>query len=322
MMGDRTTDNLSMSDNSLDSAVLMLVFNRPDVTERVFQMVRRARPNRLYVSADGPRESVAGDLVKSNETRKIFDRVDWDCEVKTNFSDKNKGCRQAVAEGIDWFFESEEEGIILEDDCLPNESFFRFSAEMLGRYRADERIMHINGNNFGTSEFIESPFSYHFCSYAQVWGWATWRRAWLQYQKDLELWPAIQNGNWLRNIGWSSREFKIQNEKYNLMCGEDAIDTWDYQWQFTLFVNNGLAISPKQNLVSNIGFGADATHTRGEGSGRSEIPTQEMSFPLIHPDFVRADYQLDKLYRRMMIRPLQETILEKVRRLFRRSTGI
>jgi hypothetical protein len=301
-------------EESLNAAVLMLVFNRPEVTERVFQMVRRARPSRLYVSADGPRESVAGDPKKSAETRKIFDRIDWNCEVKTNFSDKNKGCRRAVAEGIDWFFANEEEGIILEDDCLPNISFFRFCSEMLERYRVDERIMHVNGNNYGTSKFIQSPYSYHFCSYAQVWGWATWRRAWLQYQKDLELWPMVRNGKWLRNMGWDKKEYDIQIKKYERMTGKNAIDTWDFQWHFTLFINNGLAISPKQNLVSNIGFGVDATHTRGQGSGRSALPMQELSFPLVHPDFMIADYQLDQVYRRKMIQPVTRNYLSKLYR--------
>jgi hypothetical protein len=307
-----------MSSKSLNTAVLMLVFNRPEVTERVFQMVRRARPKRLYISADGPRGSVAGEAVRCTETRKIFDRIDWDCEVKTKFSRDNKGCRRAVADGIGWFFDNEKEGIILEDDCLPSISFFRFCDEMLERYRDDERIMHINGNNFGTGDFIDSPYSYHFSSYGQVWGWASWSRAWKLYQKDLGLWQIIRNGEWLRNMGWDKKQYDIQASKFERMTGREAIDTWDFQWHFTLFINNGLAITPKLNLVSNLGFGPEATHTKDIKSQKSEIQTGEIQFPLIHPEFVRADYRLDEMYSRKMIQSITGNPVIKFWRLIRK----
>jgi len=308
-----------MAINSYQTPVLMLVFNRPGVTKRVFEVLRKVQPARLYISADGPRASVPGDPGKVDEVKKIFDAIDWECEVHTNYSTENKGCRRAVAEGIDWFFTNEEEGIILEDDCLPDISFFRFCAEMLERFRDDKRVMHINGNNFGTSEFIDSPYSYHFCSYGQVWGWATWSRAWKLYQKDLDLWPVIKKGGWLRNMGWNKKEMNIQTWKYERMIGENAIDTWDFQWHFTLFVNNGLAITPKKNLVTNLGFGSEATHTKFDVSNKSEIPAGEIGFPLCHPEFTRADHRLDRVYRRKMIEPITSSPAKKIWRLVRRS---
>ena len=308
-----------MRQNLRQTPVLMLVFNRPEITRRVFDVLREVRPKKLFISADGPRATIPDDKKKCAETRKIFENIDWECEVYTHFSDRNLGCLNAVSAGINWFFSRVNEGIILEDDCLPDTSFFPFCEEMLERYRDDTRIMHINGNNFGTREFIKSPYSYHFTSYGQVWGWASWSRAWKLYQRDLELWPIIKEGNWLRGMGWNKKEYDIQIKKYERMTGKNAIDTWDYQWHFTLFVNNGLAISPKINLVSNIGFNEEATHTKGKDSVKSEIPTGAIKLPLCHPEFIMADYRLDEVYRRMMIRWDASNIIGKLYRFIRKK---
>ena len=307
-----------MNNNPQNTPVLVVVFNRPEMTRQVFEVIRQVRPLRLYISADGPRASVQDDIQKCSDVRKIFENIDWECKVETNYSESNLGCRTAVVKAIDWFFDKEVEGIILEDDCLPSESFFRFCAEILEKYRDDERIMHINGNNFGTNEYIESNYSYHFSSYGQVWGWATWSRAWDLYQRNLVLWPRIKKGEWLRNMDWSIREFNIQTNKYDRMTGNNPIDTWDYQWHFTLFINNGLAVTPKTNFISNIGYGSEATHTREKMSPKSEIPIDSIGFPLCHPEFVRADYRLDAMYRRMMIQPVTGNIISKIWRFLRR----
>lgn len=180
-----------MSEFKLNVPVLLLIFNRPDTTQRVFHEIRGASPLQLFISADGPRENKPGEFEKCQITRDIVRQVDWDCEVYTNFRDKNLGCKIAVSSAIDWFFENVEEGIILEDDCLPSFSFFRFCEELLEKYRDDERIMQIGGTNL-LSEWQRSDDSYYFSKYGAIWGWATWRRAWQYYDVNMKLWPEVK----------------------------------------------------------------------------------------------------------------------------------
>jgi len=281
----------------LRAPVALLVFNRPDTTLRVFEAIAAAKPPKLLVVADGPRRDREGEDALCRQARSVVERVDWDCEVLTNFSDENLGCRQRIATGLDWVFGAVEEAVVLEDDCLPHPSFFRFCDEMLDRYRDDERVMGISGDNFQPQR--RTPASYYFSRFAHIWGWASWRRAWRHYDERMRLWPAFRAAKALEGVVHpSSVDYwtGILQSVY-----ENRIDTWDYQWTFACWTQGALTVLPAENLVSNIGFRADATHTTA-ASALAELPSHEMRFPLTHPSFVLPDVQADLYTQRSQYR--------------------
>lgn len=271
--------------------VVFLVFNRPDTTKKVFEAIRQAKPSKLFVIADGPRKHKPDDEEKCKMTRAIFDEIDWDCDVVKNFSDLNLGCGERVSSGLNWVFEMVEEAIILEDDCLPHPSFFQFCEELLEYYRHDERIFLISGNNFQFGK-KRTEYSYYFSHHLHIWGWATWRRAWQYYDYDMLLWPVIRDNNWLKSRLDTAREQEYWTDIFERTYNK-KINTWDYQWLFTYWTQNGLIILPKVNLVTNIGCRTDGTHTRWSKDPRANVPTEEMSFPLKHPPFVLRNLQAD-----------------------------
>jgi hypothetical protein len=274
----------------VDTPVAFLIFNRPELTARVFAEIAAARPRKLLVVADGPRSADERELCE--RTRAVIDRVDWDCEVLTNYSDVNLGCKRRVSSGLDWVFEQCEEAIILEDDCLPDLTFFRFCAELLEKYRHDERIVIISGNNFQFGR-NPTPYSYYYSLYGHTWGWASWRRAWRYYDLDMKLWPTSRQTSWLHDfLGDNSAVdywAKIFDSTY-----AGKIDTWDYQWLFARWIQNGLAITPGVNLVTNLGFNEDATHTKDAKSILAKLPIGQMTFPIQHPPSVFQDEEADR----------------------------
>jgi hypothetical protein len=290
------TTNSFVPPHPLKTAVLFLIFNRPDTTKQVFEAIRKAKPPRLYIAADGPRSDKPGEAEKVEETRRIATQVDWDCEVKTLFREKNLGCRVGVSSGIDWFFENEEEGIILEDDCLPSQSFFWFCEELLERFRTDERIFIISGDNFQFGKRRTSE-SYYFSRYTHIWGWASWRRTWQKYDVEMKLWPTVRDGKWLYDILQDRKDVNYWQNIYERVFN-NKIDTWDYQVNFSCWVNSSLNIIPNNNLVSNIGFGADSTHTADGNSPFFKIPHCELSFPLKHPTIMVRDALADGITKR------------------------
>jgi len=294
----------------LRTAVLFLVFNRPNTTRKVFDAIRVAKPPRLYVASDGPREEIEGELEVVQKVRDIASNVDWDCKVKTLFRNKNLGCKIAVSTAIDWFFDNEEEGIILEDDTSPSLSFFWFCQELLERYRNDSRIWHISGHKH--SKIKSDEYSYNFSNYCQVWGWATWRRAWRYYDFNLSSYFSILGGNLNElNIFRSDEEIEIRRKILGkILSGE--LDTWDYQWEFIIRINNGLSIRPSLNMVENIGFGEAATHTKK--SPRKKYASEEMDFPLQHPNYVCANARLDRDHFKFWI---DDSLLARLKRDFR-----
>ena len=279
-----------MSEFKLNTPVALLIFNRPDTTERVFNAIAKARPLKLLVVADGPRPQREGEAELCAQTRAIINRVDWDCEVITEFADSNMGCKRRVASGIDWIFEQVEEAIILEDDCLPDPSFFRYCEEMLKRYRDNERVGMVSGGNlqFGRQR---GSGSYYFSKYTHIWGWASWRRAWKHYDRDLTLWPAFRDQGLLTQLFETSGEQEYWRNSFQWVH-EGSLDTWDVSWTFTAITHGMLQVVPNVNLISNIGFGANATHTHVVGV-HANMPTQPIEFPLVHPTFVLADIQAD-----------------------------
>ncbi len=288
---------MSMLYYQLKTSVVFIIFNRPETTKRVFTEIAKAKPPKLLVIADGPRADHPDDVEKCAAVRAIIDGVDWDCEVLTNYSDVNLGCKLRVSSGLDWVFDTVEEAIILEDDCLPHPTFFQFCEEMLERYWDDGRVMHIGGNNFlCTRKNLE--YSYYFSMYSHIWGWATWRRAWKYYDIEMKLWPTIRDNEWMQSIfddkQYANHRKKIWDNTYN-----GKIDTWDYQWLFAVLTQNGVSILPKMNLISNIGFGKYATHTQKDGKLRADLQTSGVEFPLIHPLFMVRDAIADGNYKKI-----------------------
>ena len=242
-----------MADWQLTTPVAFLIFNRPHFTERVFAAIAAAKPPKLLVVADGPRPDRQGEAEQCDATRHIIERVDWDCQVLTNYSNAHLGCKRRVSSGLDWVFGTVDEAIILEDDCLPHPSFFRFCQELLQRYRDDERIAQIGGVNFQRGR-RRTDYSYYFSRYAHIWGWASWRRAWRHYDVALKAWPLIRNGSWLGDMLGNPKEVRYWQDIFQAVFDE-KIDTWDYQWLFASWLQNALTVLPSVNLVSNIGFG-------------------------------------------------------------------
>ena len=274
------------------STVLFLVFNRPDTTRQVFEAIRKAQPPRLYISADGARSHKDGEAEICSEVRKIATSVDWPCEVKTMFREKNLGCRVAVSEGITWFFKHEEEGIILEDDCLVGKSWFNFAESMLERYRYDNRIMCISANHFhGDQHKLEH--SYFFSRYNHCWGWASWRRAWQYYDKDMSSWPKLKNTSWLLSAGNGSKSFQRYWYKIFETVYDNKVDSWAYCWTFSCWCQHGLTILPAKNLVKNIGFGFDATHTKNS-KPHFFNQLEELNSNYSHPPLIIVDDEADQ----------------------------
>jgi len=271
--------------------VAFLIYDRPDLTQRVFAEIRKARPERLFVVADGPKNEA--DREKCESARAIAVKIDWYCEVLTNFSETNLGCKKRVSSGLDWVFSKVEEVVILEDDCLPDGTFFRFCTELLDRYRNDMRVGHISGTNLG-QRAPRGTYSYYFSRYSRIWGWATWRRAWQQYDVGMKLWPEIEASGRHYDMFSSREEAEHFRRFWNAVCRE-KVDTWDVQWLFCRLVHGSLSVTPNVNLVSNIGFGSGASRTSDRGDPFSGIPVQRMRFPLRHPPFMIYDNTADRL---------------------------
>jgi hypothetical protein len=276
----------------LKTPVALIIFNRPETTARVFAEIARARPSKLLVIADGPRADHSGDAEKCLATRAIIEQVDWDCEVLTNYSTVNLGCRLRPSSGLNWVFETVEEAIILEDDCLPHPTFFPFCEQLLEHFRADERVMAIGGANL-LGEWRRDWQSYYFSRLGGSWGWATWARAWRYFDLDIQLWPQALAARVLEDLFPNPRYSTFWKQTLQKVYDGTIESTWDYQWLLACWLQSGWRIVPAVNLVSNIGFGADATHHQEECSSLANMPTAEMVFPLKHPLMMTRDVELD-----------------------------
>jgi len=280
-----------MLQTPIKTAVLFLVFNRPETTAQVFESIRQAKPPRLYVAADGARLDREGEIELVAKTRAIATAVDWPCEVKTLFRNENLGCKKAVSGAISWFFEQEEQGIILEDDCLPCQDFFIFCETLLDRFATDEQISTITGTNF-QNNLQRGDASYYFSKYNHCWGWASWRRAWQYYQGDLQFWP-----EWSASDNWTQLTPDKVERRYwqkifnSVRAGQ--IDSWAYPWTASVWFHGGLTATPNVNLIRNIGFGADATHTASADSPFSDMETHQLAI-LTHPSLIQQNEAADR----------------------------
>ncbi|TKX66103.1 glycosyltransferase family 2 protein [Halorubrum sp. SP9] len=319
-MSEKKTEAKAQTDDpfdgwELETPVAMMVYNRPEHTARVFDRIADAEPPVLLVVADGPVEGDGEDSERCRETRAVTEAVDWDCTVYRDYAETNMGIKDRFQSGLDWVFETVDEAIILEDDCLPNRSFFRFIEEMLDEYREDERVMDVSGSNH-LETWKDDVQDYHFTRYGGIWGWGTWADRWELCRQDMEGWndPEIRSiveGYWGRNKQWDYvRELYYQAE-------EGLIETWDYQWGFTRAVNWGLTVAPCKNLVSNIGFGPDATNTKTDNSNLSQIPTHKMSFPVSTRASTGTDPDFDREYFFLISSTWDRyPVLQRVKRLY------
>jgi hypothetical protein len=289
----------------MKTPILFLIFNRPELTQKTFRKIREVRPEKLFIAADGPREDNSKDEQKCVETRNIIKNINWPCEVKTLFREKNMGCKYAVSSAIDWFFENVDEGIILEDDCMPNKSFFKFCEKMLEKYRNKEKIMHISGSTNKIN--LDMKTNYYFSHIAYIWGWATWKRAWKDYNPNPNLEKIDIYNNKKVNDFWNSLFNKIVNEK---------IDTWDAQWLYAIMKNRGLCITPTINMVENIGFGEEATHTNFVIKNINEA--REIENNIIYPKEIWVNKKIDEfITKKYYIKSIYQKIIWKIKKIIK-----
>ena len=275
-----------------DIPILFIVFIRLDTTKRVLERIREVKPKKLYIAGDGARKSKQGEFEKVQELRDfILQSIDWDCEIHTKFSEDNLGCKYNPQSAISWFFEHEEMGIILEDDCVPSNSFFRYCQELLQKHKNDLRIWGISGTNLLPN--LEIPKSYYYSEFFMTWGWATWRDRWKTHLHMLE--------NFEEYLDDPLVAKKLDNNLANeqiihraRISYQDKLDAWDYQWIFSCFANNALLITPTKSLIQNIGFGEGATHT-GNSTGK-QVKENEITFPLEHPKIIHANQAVDSIF--------------------------
>lgn len=296
-----------------DIPILFVIFNRFDTAKQVFERIKEVQPSKLYIAADGPRENKVGESEKCQQVRDLVKLIDWNCEVKTLFRDKNLGCAKAVSGAISWLFENEEMGIILEDDCLPHLDFFPYCKELLEKYKDDTRIGIISGNNFQNGQ-QRGNGSYYFSAYTHIWGWATWKRTWQNYDlflKDYSCKEFMQN---IKPYFLSWNERQVWKDRF-LIMKKQGNNTWDYQLCFHIWRKHGLNIMPNVNLISNIGFGADSTHTSNTNNPYANMKVHHI-LPLIHNQEIVQNKLADEYSRKQ---DNYKSIVKLIWRYFRRT---
>lgn len=299
----------------LETPVLLIVFNRPDTTEKVFGAIRDAKPKYLYIAADSPRSGNPDDVEKCRRTLDIVENIDWDCEIQRLYSKSNLGCGKGPWHAITWFFSQVEEGIILEDDCLPHPDFFKFCSELLLRYRHNESVLSITGSNFQDGK-KRGDASYYFSIHNRIWGWASWRRTWENYDYFLNNISYRESNQILHNL------FKNKDERMywgsvflNSKSNQTNNSAWDFQFMFLQWKLGGLTLTPNTNLITNIGFGADATHTAWGEKNKNLNRKSGPVYPLTHPSLIKRNIEADRYYFRKYIKPERGFIFRSKRKL-------
>lgn len=295
-----------MVQEQLTTPILLIFFNRPETFIKVFEMVRKVKPKKLYLAQDGPREGNYIDRDRVEQCRKIAENIDWDCQVYKNYSEKNMGCGMRPQSAISWVFKQEEKAIILEDDCIPSRSFFIYCEELLNRYKDDERICLISGlNHFEKWDTLhQSNADYFFCKTGAIWGWATWARAWKYYSYDLMEYSMQDIDIISKQIGNKNVAIKrkaIWKDTIKKLSNNENISYWDHQWGLVRYSQSQYTIVPKKNLITNIGVGEYSTHAKAcleNTFKRFEnfvfIPSYELEFPLKHPTILVNETMYDE----------------------------
>lgn len=302
----------------VNSPVAIFIFNRPEFTQILIDVLLQVGIKHLLVIADGPRSGIDADIDSCNKARSIVDSIDWGCKVDRLYRDENLGCGHGPSMGLDWVFSQVDRCIILEDDCIPDPSFFQYCDELLDRYFADSRIMMISGDNYLLNKHQVSD-SYFFTINTQTHGWATWRRAWDMYDFYMSDWPAIRSSEWLTVLlgdrGYANSWIKNLDYAYRESNQNPKCSFWDYQWKYTCWKNSALNICPAVNLISNIGYGDFGTHTHEKRHALAALSSSEISFPLRHPAGVIRDYIADQVLKETGFgyRPIHAKILRKIR---------
>lgn len=281
---------------AVDVPVLLIIFNRPDKTAAAVAALREAKPRRLFVAADGPRSDVPGEAARCEASRQELAQIDWACDVQTLFRGENLGCKRGPESAISWFFSHVTEGVILEDDCIPTEDFLPFCAELLARFEADDRVMMIGGHNL-LGRWQGTGSSYVFSRTLPTWGWATWRRAWRHYDPEMTGW-ATRPGRAAVHAQLPAAAYRMARRDFDSVAS-GQLDAWDYAWWFAMLRAGGLAVVPAGNMVTNVGFGPDATHTKNVFSPDARVPTAPVRAPLVHPHAVGPDIDFETAEHRL-----------------------
>ena len=300
----------------LKTPVLFLIFNRPDTTEKVFNAIKEAKPLQLFIAADGPIANNSESDYKCSETRKIIEKVDWECNVKKLYLDDNLGCRIAISSAIDWFFENVDEGIILEDDCVPSKSFFWFCQEMLEKYRDEELVMQINGTHYlnGLMEFKDS---YYFSKLISCWGWATWKKAWSNFDAQMSDYHKLKKDRFLVDY-YNNNEISKWMGSYLDEADTESCGIWSTQWAFGVIKKKGLSVTPTTNMIQNIGFDKNAT------TGTAESFTKYSNFipknmnKIVHPAKISYDGTIDSLHFSSIIKITDPRVISNYQRPFKK----
>jgi len=272
----------------MKTPIILIIYHRQKLVKNLIDSLRKIKPSKIYVVADGPKNKK--DLKLCLATRKHINSIDWPCKIYKKYSKTNKGLRNNVVSGLNWAFKKENKAIILEDDLVIDPSFFKFCEKLLIKYAKNKRIISIAGNNF---QFGKNPIkeSYYFSRYVHSWGWATWKRAWKLFDDEMSDWPKLRKNNWLNKV-FQSRVAGLFWKKIFDMTFNNEVDSWAYRWTYTSFLHNKLTIIPKNNLVSNVGYGKNATHTKQKGRNL-DMPLRNIDFPLIHPSKVKINKVAD-----------------------------
>ncbi len=281
----------------MKTPVALFIFNRPDLLKKTLSQIARVKPKRIFVVADGPRQNNLDDIVKCAASRALVDAIGWDCEIIKNYSNVNLGCRRRMVSGISWVFDQVESAIIIEDDCVLDPTFFLFAGELLDRYGNDKRVMAICAVSPLDGEYAFRGASYSFARHFQSWGWATWRRAWKLFDENIAKWPEVKDTHWLKQkIDGNQREAEYLHRAFDNVHRSSSHQIWDFHFYFACLYHDGLVVYPRKNLVSNIGYGPDATHTKHENHRYANWKTEPLLFPLVHPRSVKRNRLLDELF--------------------------
>jgi len=287
---------------SFDTPILIIFWRRSSSLLRVIESLRLVAPTKLFLASDGPRQDNSLEAEQVAEARLLAEKaIDWPCDIARRYSENNHGVKYGPINALNWFFSQVEEGIILEDDCLPHPSFFGYCENLLERFRDDQRIWHISGNNFLGDE-SPSDYSYYFSKYTFIWGWATWRRCWTLYDPEMKSWSQMKTSHLLKDLFPTEEEWDYWSSRWDEVAVKHTA-TWDYQWMYTCIVNGGISIVPKCNLVSNIGFGDGGVHTFDQDSELSNIPSRAIDVSIIHPINIMQNHRADK---QLFLRVLKE----------------
>lgn len=302
---------MSFTKNEITAPVLLIVFNRPETTQVVFNEIRKAKVKKLFIAADGPRPGNLKDIESCKAVRQIFNEIDWDCEIHTRFLDINQGCGPGPANAISWVLSTEDRVIVLEDDCVPAQPFFNYCNELLERYKDDTRIWMISGNNYN-EELVNTGHSYFFSKYGHSWGWATWKRVWQEMDLEMNKFPLFLKQEMIYNSFIRKNEAHAFLKVYkNIFADKTKMEhIWDFQFGFAIRSNSGLAIIPNRNLVRNIGI--DGTHSQGISKYHNR-PVDEEYCIKTHPDFILCDEKYDKHHFNIHWKPqLKRSVTKKI----------